>query len=161
MNQLADIVFSPFNKLLIIAGATQVASMITKAIILTIKNKALAFNKMATYGGMPSSHTAFVSSFMFGVALDKNYGWQSPFFVIGLIVTAIVMADALKLRDTIDKLNDILKEVIAKDKELAKKIKFPKHIAHKGIEIVAGLIFSFLFTFIFYLLLYSIYPTIK
>ncbi|MCK4799012.1 MAG: divergent PAP2 family protein [Spirochaetes bacterium] len=158
LNQLALIIYSPLSRLLILACSSQIASMITKLIITSIRAKKISFEDMANYGGMPSSHTVFVTSFTFGIALDHNFGWNHPFFTLSLIISAIILIDTIRFRGTVDKLNDILKEVVEKDKELKQSIKFPKHIAHSASEVVGGIIFSFLYTITFYLFLYRIFP---
>ena len=62
------------------------------------------------------------------------------------------------MRGTIDKLNNILKIVVDKDKSIKEKIKFPALIAHTTGEVIGGIIFAFLYTMIFYLFLYDIFP---
>jgi len=149
--------FSAFNnRVLILATTAQIFSMIVKVIINIIKNKKLSLKVMTSYGGMPSSHTVFVASFLFGIALDPEYGWISPFFAIGIVVAAIVLIDAIKFRGTVDRINDCLKEIVSKNPEYS-YIKLPKYIAHTVPEIIVGVIFAFLYTFIFYLFFYNFF----
>ena len=112
---------------------------------------------MTSYGGMPSSHTVFVTSFAFGIALDPDYGWRHPLFAFSIIVSAIVLIDTIRFRGTLDRVNTILKKVVEKDKDLKESIKFPKHIAHTSSEVVGGLIFSFFYTVTFYLFFYQLF----
>lgn len=158
LKQLALIIYSPLNRLLILACSSQIASMIAKFIISSIKMKRLSFKNMANYGGMPSSHTVFITSFVFGIALDPNFGWQHPFFTFSLIISAIVLTDTIRFRGTVDKLTIILNKVIDKDEELKKLIKLPGYIAHTFAEVIGGLIFSFLYTVLFYLFFYRVFP---
>ena len=149
--------FSIFtNRVLILATTAQISSMIVKAIINLIKNKKGSLKVMATYGGMPSSHTVFVASFVFGIGMDPKYGWTSPFITIGIVFAAIVLIDAIKFRGTVDKLNNCLKEIVEKDPKYS-HIKLPKYIAHTVLEVIVGIIFAFVYTFIFYLLFYNFF----
>jgi acid phosphatase family membrane protein YuiD len=159
LNQLYQIIFSPFNRLLILTCSSQIASMIAKVIIHSIKVRKISFKNMANYGGMPSSHTVFITSFVFGVALDPDFGWQHPFFAFSIILSALILTDAIRLRGTIDKLNDILRVVVNKDKSLKESVKFPASIAHTTAEVICGIIFAFLYTIVFYLFLYNIFPS--
>ena len=158
LSQLYQVIYSPFNRLLILTCSSQIASMIAKLIITSIKMKKLTFKNMANYGGMPSSHTVFITTFVFGVALDPGFGWQHPFFAFSIILSAIILTDAIRLRGTIDKLNNILRVVVNKDKSFKDKVNFPALIAHTTSEVIGGIIFAFLYTIVFYLLLYSIFP---
>ena len=111
LKQLTLIIYSPLNRLLILACSSQLASMIAKFIITSIKTKSLSFKTMTSYGGMPSSHTVFVTSFAFGIALDPDYGWRHPLFAFSIIVSAIVLIDTIRFRGTLDRVNTILKKV--------------------------------------------------
>ena len=107
LKQIINIIYSPLNRLLILACSSQIASMIAKVIIYSIRAKSFSFKNMATYWGMPSSHTVFITSFLFGTALDPNYGWQDPLFTFSLILSALVLIDTIRFRGTVDKLNNI------------------------------------------------------
>lgn len=159
IQQLINIIYSPLNRLLILACSSQIASMLTKAIISSIKNKKFSLKNMSKYGGMPSSHTVFVTSIIFGIAFDKNFGWQHPLLTFGIVISSVVLTDAVRLRGTVDKLNNTLKEVINNHDELKDKITLPKHIAHTPLEVVVGIGFAFVYTLFFYALFYSIFPS--
>jgi|GEM_PF-807156 len=156
--QIINIIFSPLNRLMILSCSSQIASMFCKTIIKSIKSKSFSLKHMTTYGGMPSSHTVFIMSLLFGIALDKNYGWQSPLFAFAIVMSGIILTDTIKFRGTVDKLNEVLKTIVENSENLKKKIKLPKPVAHTGIEIIAGIIFAFFYTSIFYIFLYSIFP---
>jgi acid phosphatase family membrane protein YuiD len=131
--------------------------MLTKAVINSIKEKKIVVKNMASYGGMPSSHTAFVMSFVFGIALDKNYGFSHPILAFAIIVSSVIMMDAVRLRGTIDKLNDIIKDLTAGVRGEKAEIVLPKKIAHTTKEVISGIVFAFVYTFIFYLFFYSLF----
>ena len=158
LGQLYQVIYSPFNRLLILTCSSQIASMIAKLIITSIKMKKISFKNMVKYGGMPSSHTVFITTFVFGVAFDPGFGWQHPFFAFSIILSAIILIDTIRLRGTIDKLNNIIKIIVNKDKSIKEAIKFPALIAHTTPEVLGGIFFAFLYTIVFYLFLYNIFP---
>ena len=155
VEQFRTLIINSFlNRILILAITAQFASMITKAIINSVKAKKIVIKNMASYGGMPSSHTVFIMSFAFGIAFDKNYGFSHPILAFSIMVSSVVMMDAVRLRGTIDKLNDIIRDLSAKV-EGQKEVVFPKKIAHTTKEVISGVIFSFIYTLLFYLFFYS------
>jgi uncharacterized protein len=156
-NQLMHIYESAFSHLLILSCTSQIASMIAKLFIYSIKNKKIDIKNMAKYGGMPSSHTVFVMSFVFGVALDPKLGWMHPLFVFSLIVSSIILIDTIRLRGTVDKINKAVQDIIDKDKNLSRNISLPNFIAHKVSEVISGIIFAFFYTFLFYLFFYHLF----
>ena len=158
LKQIANILYSPFNRLLILTCSSQIASMLVKVIIDSVKNKKISFKKMASYGGMPSSHTAFIASFVFGVALDPDLGWQHPLFTLSLVISALVLIDTVRLRGTVDRLNDAIGVIVDENEELKNKVKLPKKIAHTLTEVIGGLVFAFIYVFVFYLFLYNVFP---
>ena len=133
--------------------------MIVKAVINSVKIRKISFKKMATYGGMPSSHTAFITSFVFGVALDPDLGWQHPLFTLSLVLSALILIDTVRLRGTVDRLNDAIGVILDNDEELKTKVKLPKKIAHTSGEVIGGIIFAFIYTFVFYLFLFKVFPS--
>lgn len=134
------------NKIFVIGISAQFCSMLLKAAIKSVKTGKFTLKNMADYGGMPSSHTAFIVSSVLAVGFDPAFGWRSPLFGFSFIVALIVLVDAVKFRGNVDKINDIVGSV-------AQNVTMPKHIAHKIKEVVAGVIFAFVYTILFYLFL--------
>lgn len=154
--EFLKIIYSPLNRLLILAVSAQVASMICKLIISSIKSKSFNYKKMATYGGMPSSHTVFVMSILFGIGLDKNLGWQSELFAVVLVFSMITIVDTIRLRSVIDRIKKSVDDIAEKE-NLKVKLELPKDIAHTVPEVVVGIFFAFIYTFVFYLFFYHLF----
>jgi len=72
-----------------------------------------------TYGGMPSSHTAFVTSMSTMVAL--NEGINSSDFGIAAILSLIVITDAVILRRYIDGHGQAVKKLVERLPEAERK----------------------------------------
>lgn len=137
-----------FNRVMILSCSSQIVSMLVKALIKSVKNKKFSFKDMASYGGMPSSHTAFIVSATLGLGIE--YGWHSAALGFGIVSALIVLVDAVKLRGTIDRINE-RSTYLAKDCSEKEIGKTPKHIAHKFSEVMGGIVFAIIYTFLFYL----------
>lgn len=137
-----------FNRVMILSCTSQIFSMLVKALIKSVKNKKFSLKEMASYGGMPSSHTAFIVSATLGLGIE--YGWASGVFGFAIVSALIVLVDAIKLRGTIDRINE-RSTYLAKDCPEEEIGKQPKHIAHKLSEVIGGIVFAVIYTFLFYL----------
>lgn len=73
---------------------------VTKFIINSIKVKQLAFGLIG-YGGLPSNHSAIVSSMAAIIALKEGIG--HPAFGVAVALAFIVMLDAISLRRQVGK----------------------------------------------------------
>lgn len=150
--------FMVTNKVLVLGLVTQVTSMFVKAIIKSIKNKKFSLKNMADYGGMPSSHTAFIISVALGIGIEAEVGWFHPSYAFVIIMVFIVLVDAIKLRGNIDSLNRVLSNIIDENPSLKEKITLPKQIAHTTPEVIGGIVYAFISTFFFYLFFDSFFP---
>lgn len=107
------------------------------------------------YGGMPSSHTAFLISLDTAVYLME--GIYSAAFAIAIIFTIIIVRDALGLRTLIGEhakaLNGLIRELPEE-----KKKNFPKHleetIGHTSWEVLVGGLLGFALTYLAYLIIF-------
>ncbi len=84
------------NKLLWVALFATFAAQLFKVILVLITERRWAFDRMLETGGMPSSHSAAVTSLSTGIGL--SYGWDSPLFAISMVFGGIVMYDATGIR---------------------------------------------------------------
>ena len=105
-----------------------------KFIINSIKAKQLAFGQIG-YGGLPSNHSAIVSSMAALIALKE--GIAHPAFGVALTLAFIVILDANSLRRQVGKHAVVINKLA---------IAMPDHQAlrermgHTRIEIVAGIL---------------------
>lgn len=156
LERLSGITGILFNKVFILGVSAQFFSMVTKGLIKSAKTGKFSLKKMSDYGGMPSSHTAFIISTVLGVGIETDKGFSSPIFALAFVVALIVLVDAVKFRGNVDKINANLSDVI-NDSELKEKLKNPKFIAHKSEEVIAGALFAVIYTFIFYALFNNLF----
>ena len=69
----------------------------TKVVLKKKKTKKLKWHDLIAYSDMPSGHTATVVSLATIIAL--NLGFSSPEFALALVFAAIVITDAIGLRN--------------------------------------------------------------
>ncbi len=111
---------------------------IWKFIYSLIKNKKVDVKRLIGAGGMPSSHSAIVSSLTTTIAMD--YGFASPLFAISLILSLIVMYDAAGVRRAAGKQARILNQMI-NSKDMPNSVKQEKLIellGHTPFEVFIG-----------------------
>ncbi len=95
-----------------------------------------------SYAGMPSSHSAFVSSMTMIIGLTQ--GFTSPIFGLSLAISALTINDALKLRQYLGQQGSVLNILIRdlKDDQFLDE-KYPilkERIGHTKMEVTVGLI---------------------
>lgn len=110
----------------------------TKFLINSIRAKSLAFEQIG-YGGMPSNHSAIVSSMAFLIALRE--GITHPAFGIAVTVAFIVMLDASSLRRKVGLQAEMINRLMEKSGEDFKPLR--ERMGHTPAEIAAGIAVGF------------------
>jgi hypothetical protein len=105
----------------------------TKFVINSCKAKQLAFGQIG-YGGLPSNHSAIVSSAAAMVAIREGIG--HPAFGIAVALAFIVMLDAGSLRRQVGKHAEILNRI----DNANKKAPLRERLGHTQLEIAAGIL---------------------
>jgi hypothetical protein len=134
-----------------------VAGLIAQICKMFIKNNHCKFNlqNLFSYSGMPSTHSAI----MVGLASITlfEYGLDSPLFAISLIMTVLVIRDALGLRRYIgqhgEMLNDLVKDLKDDDVLDEKYPRLKEKIGHTPLQVFAGSVIGFLVSLLGYLLI--------
>ena len=100
-------------------------------------------------GGMPSSHSSFVTSLTTIIGL--NEGFDSVFFAISLIFSLVVMYDAMGVRYETGKQAEILNVLVIGNKTFKEKtILLKEKVGHMPIEVFCGCILGILVASLFY-----------
>lgn len=86
------------------------AAQLIKVISVLIKNKKLDFRRFIGSGGMPSSHTSFVTSLAAGVGMEC--GFSSAEFAISTVLALVVMYDAAGIRRAAGQQAKILNKLV-------------------------------------------------
>jgi acid phosphatase family membrane protein YuiD len=129
-------------------------AQLLKLYIYWIKDKELNFWHLFEAGGMPSSHSAAVTSLTLGVLLTQGVG--SPLFAAAVVFSMIVMYDATGVRRAAGKqalvLNKIIDDMYPNEKNQKEKLR--EILGHDPIEVIAGVVLAVVITF----LTYYVYP---
>ena len=96
------------NRILIISIFSCFLAQFIK--IFTGKEKRIDFKRIIISGGMPSSHSSFVTSLAMLVGFDK--GFASTEFAITAVFAIIVMYDASGVRRAVGKQAEILNQIV-------------------------------------------------
>lgn len=101
-------------------------------------DKRIDFSRILTSGGMPSSHSSFVTALTMMVGF--NIGFDSIEFAIVTVFSLIVMYDASGVRQAVGKQAAILNQII-EDVHMKKQIqhgKLKELIGHTPKEVLMG-----------------------
>jgi uncharacterized protein len=142
----------PISYSLAAAVIVQVLCQITKLIFYSIRDKGLRIKYLFTAGGMPSSHSAFVSALATSIGLRN--GIRSELFAVAFVFAAIIIYDAYRLRGTVQTHSKII-ERLQKLLPKKKRIEVELMVGHSIPEIIAGIVVGVVFSVGVYLLLGS------
>ncbi len=131
------------NNILVTAAIGWACSQILKPFTFMIVNKRFDPSRFTGDGGMPSSHTTFVTSA--AVAAGLNCGWDSPAFAIMTVIAFIVMHDAMNVRYETGKQSKVLNELIEKfnmisDHDVTLEKKLEEFVGHTPLQVAAGFV---------------------
>jgi acid phosphatase family membrane protein YuiD len=121
---------------------------LTKFSINSIRARRLAFDLIG-YGGLPSNHSAIVSSMMVLIALREGVG--HPAFGVALTLAFIVMLDANSLRRQIGKQAEVINQLKGDGDQLRERV------GHTRAEIFAGVVVGGMVALLMFLLSDSFY----
>jgi acid phosphatase family membrane protein YuiD len=81
-----------------------------KVLIYWYRHHKIDFRLFVGTGGMPSSHSAFVSSLAAAIGLET--GWDSPVFILSLGMAIVIMSDAAGVRRAAGQQAQILNKIM-------------------------------------------------
>lgn len=107
---------------------------VSKFIINSIKAKQLAFSLIG-YGGLPSNHSAIVSSMVALIALKEGIG--HPAFGVAITLAFVVMLDANSLRRQVGKHAVAINKLTSTTSD---HDSLRERMGHTHVEIAAGIV---------------------
>ena len=138
------------NKILDISIVAAFIAQFWKVINPIFKGKKPRWDRMWQTGGMPSSHSASVTSLATSVGILN--GHRSVEFAIAVVFSIIIMYDAAGVRRAAGKHAGILNSLmeIFKEKEdfRIKQIQLKELLGHEPTEVIAGAILGVAISFI-------------
>ncbi|MCA9347520.1 divergent PAP2 family protein [Candidatus Saccharibacteria bacterium] len=117
--------------------------------IIFLRKDGLQVSDLYASGGFPSSHTSLITSVT--MLLGLRNGLDDPLFAVALVVSALIMYDAVGVRRSSGEQSVAIKELADKTgKSLTTKMHGAK--GHTPVEVLGGLGVGILIAFAFYLL---------
>lgn len=138
------------NKIIGVTALSWAIAQIIKIIIDCIRNKTINLKLITSSGGMPSSHSSFVTALACSVGFEEGFG--STFFAITFVLSMIVMYDASGVRRAAGKQAEVLNIFISNFEKHGIKIdsKLKELLGHSPIEVFAGAILGIVISILMY-----------
>ena len=131
------------NPVLIVPASAWIIAQIMKSIISAIVNKKFSFDRLVGDGGMPSGHSATVTSL--AIMCGFVNGFDSAVFGLAMIFAIVVMHDALGVRRetgkqavSIIKMAKMLNDYFSEQNEYIKTDKLKVLVGHTPWQVVCG-----------------------
>ena len=143
-----------YNYILVSAIIAWASAQIIKTILCFIKTSHFNSERLLGAGGMPSSHSSFVTASV--VAVSRKTGLESVEFAIMFIVAAVVIYDAMGVRHAaglhakeINKMNKYLIDISTSSKNEVKmeggnKKELKEFLGHTPLEVLGGILLGIL-----------------
>lgn len=138
MNFFIDISKNEVVGIVVLAWAV---AQILKVIIALIEEKRIDFTRLVGSGGMPSSHSSFVTSL--ATAVGRIKGFESVDFAITAVLALVVMYDAAGVRRSAGEQAKILNKIAEyldnpTDDEQFMEKKLKELVGHSPFEVFMG-----------------------
>ncbi len=129
------------NRILITGITGWAVAQVLKTIIHAMINKKLDLRRLTGDGGMPSSHSATVTSV--AVMTGLTTGFDSVYFAIAAILSIIVMHDAMGVRLETGKQAQVINEMFElldrlSEESLSMDVKLKEFVGHTPTQVLAG-----------------------
>ena len=151
MNWFHDLITNPF---LLTALSAWFIAQLLKTILNAAINHTLDLERMVGDGGMPSGHSATVSSLTIMTALRCGTG--SYAFAISAILAIIVCHDAMGVRRETGKQAVVINELInsLSDPKRLPKIELKELVGHTPLQVLAGVLLGIATAFFMHYLVF-------
>ena len=139
------------NKIVLTILITLVFTQIAKFFTYRFSNGKFDWVKLVDTGGMPSSHSAIVSSLTFSIFLIEGFG---TLFIIAVVFSTIVVRDAMGLRRQAGEqakiLNKIVDDLKIKGKLAPARLK--EIIGHTPLQVFIGVLLGLIIAVVIWLI---------
>ena len=142
------------NPILIVPGCAWVIAQTLKLIINTIMTKEFTIERLFGDGGMPSGHSATVTSA--AVVCAWTYGFDSAYFGIAFVLAIIVMHDAMGVRREAGKHAVAINEIVTKvnqdtpgEEDDINIARLKEFVGHTPTQVLVGFLLGFIVAILF------------
>jgi acid phosphatase family membrane protein YuiD len=153
VEQVVEMFTNPF----LLAGLSGwFVAQVIKTILYAIINKRFDISRLFGDGGMPSGHSATVTSMALLIGLVQGFG--SVDFAISFILAVIVCHDATGVRLETEKQAFLINEMVKAFSELTEdklpEVKLKQFVGHTPIQVLAGITVGIANAFLLYWLMF-------
>ena len=145
------------NQYLLVPAFAWLVAQVLKTIITAIMTKKISLSRLVGDGGMPSGHSATVTSLAMMCGLCKGFG--SVEFGISMILAIIVMHDAIGVRretgkqaESIIHISKLLNDYFNEHDQKIKTDKLKVLVGHTPLQVVCGSLLGGAIAIVYYLL---------
>ena len=154
MNWISDLLTNPY---LITGISSWFAAQVIKTVIFAIVHRRLNLSRLFGDGGMPSAHSATVTSVAVMCGLLNGTG--SAEFALAFILAVIVCHDASGVRHETGKQAIVINELVdtfraSLDQEL-QEIRLKEFVGHTPLQVIAGILTGVANAFLLHALFFS------
>ncbi len=143
------------NPVLIVPIVSWLIAQVFKITINSLMNKRVVVERLFGDGGMPSAHSATVTSLAFMCGISS--GFDSVIFAVAAVLAVVVMHDATGVRRETGKqavaivgmLQVINEYIVEKDKTI-KSEKLKTLVGHTPLQVFAGAVLGIVICLVFY-----------
>jgi len=136
------------NHILIVSLVSWIIAQTLKLVVVLLQERKFDLWRLVSAGGMPSSHSALVSSLATEIGIKD--GVQSSIFALGVVFAAVVMYDAAGIRQAVSIqariLNKILDDYFARQQWNEERLR--ELLGHTRIEVFVGAMLGILIAFL-------------
>ena len=154
MNWLLELLTNPF---LLTSLSSWFVAQVLKTIIHAVENKKLVLERIVGDGGMPSGHSATVTSLSTFCGL--HFGFGSFQFAVTAILAIIVCHDAMGVRletgRQAEAINELTKTIeLLSSKEWTQE-KLKEFVGHTPIQVLAGILLGIVNALVMYFFVFN------
>jgi acid phosphatase family membrane protein YuiD len=134
------------NRMLVMAITASISGQLLKFLISSLRARRLQLYRLTESGGMPSSHSATVTSL--ATAVGITHGWRSDLFAVVAVFAGIVLYDAVGIRQAVGQQSRFLNHILGREQLEIKP--FKEALGHTPLEVAAGAVLGIIITLLFY-----------
>lgn len=139
------------NKILGVAILSWFIAQVIKIVITLLQERKLDFTKLWASGGMPSSHSSFVTAL--AISVGQVQGYDSALFAACAVMSFVVMYDAANVRLEAGKQAVVINQIIKvlENPNLNPEERLKELLGHTPFQVFAGFVLGIVVSLICYM----------